>query len=750
MAEYKPSQDTRWVDIQKRTFTRWANNFLSERMMKINDLQADLSDGLLLINLLEVISDKKLNNYNKRPKIRAQKLENTGLSLQFLKQEGIKLVAIGPEDITDGNLKLILGLIWTIILRYQINKGGASSSAKNDLLEWVRKKIPECNVNNFLDSWSDGRAICHLVEALEPGAFGPLADLNPANALDNATRGEDAAEAKMGIAQIFAPEDMVAAADELSCMTYISFFRDYEANEGRRRAQEIAARTADPSQCQAFGPGLEAAETGISAPFTIQLRNKAGQNITNPIKEYNPEVLFQGPSPGLKANVKYNGDGTYSCDYVASQPGKHVISINLEGQPIQKSPWNVPVDRAPADASQSKVHGPGVDGPVVQGQDAPFTIEAINRLGDKITTGGDAFQVTVTGPNNRKLDAPVKDNGDGTHSVSYKPVDYGEHTVAVTLNGAPVAKSPYTVVAKRPAGYPSAQHCYAEGPGLQGGNTAEPGVFTIHAIDENGNKVTPPANPFLVTVTAPNGDDLDAKVTDNKDGTYGVEYQATQVGKHAIVVGLKNPVVPTQFEHIKDSPFSVDIAQGTSADKTLVYGPGVEDGKPQDNLPTNFTIESRDRDGNKVPVGGDDFAVKITGPNGDVPAKVTDNGDGTYNVEYSPEDAGAHKIEVTLRGKPVAKSPYHVNVREGADHAKSGVGKVTMTIQARTKSGKEMTKGGEPYTCTINDGAVEANFKDLNNGKYKLVFEPAAGQAIKINFLVNGKDIKGSPCNLQF
>jgi len=750
MAEYKPSQDTRWVDIQKRTFTRWANNFLSERMMKINDLGTDLSDGLLLINLLEIISDKKILNYNKKPKIRAQKLENTGQALNFLKQEGIKLVAIGPEDITDGQLKLILGMIWTIILRYQINKGGASNSAKNDLLEWVRKKIPECNVNDFLGSWSDGRAVCHLTEALEPGAFGPLDGLNPSNALDNATRGEQAAEDKLGIPQILDPNDMVAAADELSCMTYISYFRDYEANEGRRRAAEIAARTADPSKCIAFGPGLEHAETQIPAPFTIQLRNAAGVNITNPIKEYNPDVQITGPSPGLKASVKYNGDGTYSCEYTATHPGKHVIAIKIEGQPIHQSPWTVPVDRVAVDVNQTKVFGPGVDGPVVQGQEAPFTIEAIHRLGGKINSGGDPFKVVVRGPNNRTLDSPVKDNGNGTYSVSYKPVDYGKHTVEVTLEGKPVAKSPYTVNASRPSGYPSALNCFADGPGLKGGDTAEPSVFTIHARDENNQKVVPSSNPFIVQITSPNGDDVDADVTDNRDGTYGVSYQATKVGPHTIVVGLKNPVIPTNWEHIKDSPFTANITQGTDPTKSVAYGPGLENGKVQDNLPTDFTIESRDRDGNKVPRGGDKYEVKVQGPSGPVPAQIKDNGDGTYKVTYAPEEAGQHRIDVTLRGKPVAKSPYHVNVKEGADHHKSSVGEVTFTIQARTKTGKAMDRGGEPFTATINDGAIPADLKDLGTGQYRLHFNPQAGQKVVISFKVNGHDIASSPVHLQF
>jgi len=72
-------------------------------------------------------------------------LENCSAAIRFVQSEGLKLVGIGPEgmqlqilfyallakylfffwikDLVDPKLKLILGLIWTIILRYQIQKG---------------------------------------------------------------------------------------------------------------------------------------------------------------------------------------------------------------------------------------------------------------------------------------------------------------------------------------------------------------------------------------------------------------------------------------------------------------------------------------------------------------------------------------------------------------------------------------------------------------------------------------------------
>jgi filamin len=745
-SDYKPPQDTRWIDIQKRTFTRWANQFLLERMMKIEDLQYDLSDGLLLINLLEIISSKSIPNYNKKPKIRAQKLENTGASLQFLKNEGIKLVAIGPEDITDSNLKLILGLIWTIILRYQIQKiSGGAGSAKNDLLEWVRKKIPECDVRDFSNSWSDGRAICHLVEALKPGAFPePLANLVGKNPLDNATKGEDAAETEMGIPKILSPEDMVAALDELSTMTYISYFRDYEANEGKRRAADLAARTAIPEKCYAYGPGLEHAETGIPAEFTIQAVNAAGNKIVCGGENF--EVKIQGASPSVTPQVVDNQNGTYGVTYVATHPGKHTISVHLKTKPIQGSPWNVPVDRAAVDVTKTKVHGPGIER-AVQGEPATFYIESHDRLGQRIKFGGDPYRVTIKGPQNNDEDAKLVDNKDGSYTVTYVPTHYGKHTVSVNLEGKHVANSPYTVNASKPKGYPDALQCYADGPGLKEADTALPATFTIYARDENGATVVPRENPFLVEITQPDGSDLPAQVKDNRDGTYTVTYQANEVGTHEITVGLKNPVAPQYWEHIKDSPFKVPVVPGTDASQSRVWGPGVEDGV-QDNLPTHFNIEARDKKGNPIREGGDPFEVKITGPKGEVPHKLTDNGDGTYRVDYAPEHAGNHRIDVGLRKKPVANSPYNINVREGADHNTSFIEGFQFVIRARTKSGKDMSRGGEKFEVKGSgpSGEVPVKLSDLGNGLYQVNYAiPPAKGTWKFDIKVNGQHIQGSP-----
>ena len=62
----------------------------------------------------------------------------------------MRLESIGAEDIVDGNPRLILGLVWTIILRFQIpeieirvdedeEQGGEKKSAKEALIMWCQR-----------------------------------------------------------------------------------------------------------------------------------------------------------------------------------------------------------------------------------------------------------------------------------------------------------------------------------------------------------------------------------------------------------------------------------------------------------------------------------------------------------------------------------------------------------------------------------------------------------------------------------
>ena len=88
--------DAEWKRIQQKTFTRWCNEHLKQKLLKIEDLTTDLSDGVKMIVLLELLSQQKLGRYNKKPRVHAQKMENVEKALDFImKKERIKLVNIG-------------------------------------------------------------------------------------------------------------------------------------------------------------------------------------------------------------------------------------------------------------------------------------------------------------------------------------------------------------------------------------------------------------------------------------------------------------------------------------------------------------------------------------------------------------------------------------------------------------------------------------------------------------------------------
>lgn len=90
------AEDAPWKRIQQNTFTRWCNEHLRCVNKRIGNLQHDLSDGLRLIALLEVLSQKRMyRKYHQRPTFRQMQLENVSVALEFLERESIKLVSIG-------------------------------------------------------------------------------------------------------------------------------------------------------------------------------------------------------------------------------------------------------------------------------------------------------------------------------------------------------------------------------------------------------------------------------------------------------------------------------------------------------------------------------------------------------------------------------------------------------------------------------------------------------------------------------
>nr|XP_013006519.1 LOW QUALITY PROTEIN: nesprin-1-like [Cavia porcellus] len=258
--------------VQKRTFTKWINSHLAKRKppMVVDDLFEDMKDGVKLLALLEVLSGQKLPCEQGRRMKRIHAVANIGRALSFLegrksmyRGSPIKLVNINSTDIADGRPSIVLGLMWTIILYFQIEEltsnlpqlqslsSSASSldsvvssettspptkrkvatkiqgNAKKALLKWVQCAVGKqtgIEVKDFGRSWRNGVAFHFVIHAIQP----TLVDLEKVKGRSNRENLEDAfaiAETQLGIPRLLDPEDVdVDKPDEKSIMTYVAQF----------------------------------------------------------------------------------------------------------------------------------------------------------------------------------------------------------------------------------------------------------------------------------------------------------------------------------------------------------------------------------------------------------------------------------------------------------------------------------------------------------------------------------------------
>ncbi|MBN3294910.1 CLMN protein, partial [Amia calva] len=238
--------------------------------LEVNNLFKDIQDGRILMALLEELSGYKLLHGFKPSSHRIFRLNNIAKVLNFLEERNVKLVSIDAADIADGNSSIVLGLIWNIILFFQIKEltgniksrfpsSSSLSSLHNStdsdtshpstpceekrvfvshkdhgraiktLLHWVQRRTRKYGVavQDFGKSWTSGLAFLAVIKAIDPG----LVDMKKALEKPPRENLEDAfriAHYSLGIPRLLEPEDVtINSPDEQSIMTYVSQFLEH-------------------------------------------------------------------------------------------------------------------------------------------------------------------------------------------------------------------------------------------------------------------------------------------------------------------------------------------------------------------------------------------------------------------------------------------------------------------------------------------------------------------------------------------
>ncbi|XP_061910041.1 dystrophin isoform X1 [Entelurus aequoreus] len=285
-------------DVQKKTFTKWVNSQLSKTgKPPVEDLFSDLCDGRRLLELLQGLAGHELVRLEKGSS-RVHSLNNVNRALQILQKNKVELVNIGATDIVDGNHKLILGLIWSIILHWQVKDvmkevmaGLKQTNSEKILLSWVRQntsQYPQVNVVNFSSSWNDGLAFNALIHSHRPELFDWSSVEAKASVIDRLEHAFSTAERHLGIDRLLDPEDVaVPHPDKKSVIMYVtSLFQVLPQSVTMEAIQEVET-------LPRAGSATNAPRVLTEEHYQIQTKQRFSQQITLSVAQ----GRVQSPSP---------------------------------------------------------------------------------------------------------------------------------------------------------------------------------------------------------------------------------------------------------------------------------------------------------------------------------------------------------------------------------------------------------------------------------------------------------------------
>ncbi|XP_064296288.1 filamin-C-like, partial [Phalacrocorax carbo] len=467
----------------------------------------------------------------------------------------------------------------------------------------------------------------------------------------------------------------------------------------------------DPGRVRAHGPGLEGGLVGKANRFTVETRGAGTGGLG---------LAIEGPSEA-KMSCKDNKDGSCSVEYIPFTPGDYDVNITFGGHPIPGSPFRVPVKDV-VDPGKVKCSGPGL-GPTVRAHlPQTFTV-------DCSAAGRAPLEVTLLGPSGLAEPVEVRDNGDGTHKVTYTPGAAGPYAAAVTFAGQEVPRSPFKITAV--PGH-DASKVRASGPGLSAAGipASLPVEFTIDARDAGEGLLT-------VQILDPEGQPKKASIRDNGDGTYTVSYVPDLPGRYTITVRYGGDEIPC-------SPFRIHAVPAGDASKCLVtvsigghglgacLGPTIQIGEE-----TVITVDAKAAGKGKV-------TCKVSTPDGaELDVDVVENHDGTFDIYYTAPEPGKYVITIRFGGEHVPNSPFHVLATEeppaSAETLRPFSLVIPFTVQKGEITGEVRTPSGQ---------TARPDIADNKDGTVTVRFGPAEKGLHEMDIRYDGNHIPGSP--LQF
>ncbi|PWA24708.1 hypothetical protein CCH79_00010201 [Gambusia affinis] len=710
------------------------------------------------------------------------RLLRTARKRDFQKTLCINYFKIHSKAIVDGNLKLILGLIWTLILHYSISmpmwddeddEETKKLTPKQRLLGWIQNKVPQLPINNFNRDWRDGKALGALVDNCAPGKE---LKVSAGNAESNDHKDAELINGQPRLS----PPTMNAKERVLPRV------RLAESKVGEQGEKEAAVGVGILYSLQKSGTLWEThvSSGSVSKLITSSILWCAFLGLLSLCPdwaEWDPNHPVQNAREAMQQADDWLGvpqvrpvpdarRGVIAPEEIVDPDvDEHSVMTYLSQFPKAKLKPGAPLKPKQLFPDKVKAYGPGIEphGNKVL-QPAVFTVETLEA--------GSGEVLAKVKPNKNK---------NGTYTVTYLPKVEGVHKVKVLFAGQDIDKSPYSVNVAKAMGDPSKVH--ARGPGLDAtGNVAnKPTYFDIYTAGAGTGDIS-------VVIVDPQGkkDTVELILENKGDSVFRCTYRPVLEGPHTIHVLFAGQEIPK-------SPFNVNIAEAEPsstvrnprclsflapavapppggaplqiAPQSVRTPPGAKGvppskpGRPTIN-PNACRATGRGLQPKGVRVkevadfkvftkgaGSGALNVSVKGPTGaEEQVKVRDAGNGVYECEYHPLSPGKYTVSITWGGQPIARSPFEVEVGGEAGFQKVRAWGPGLKTGMVGKSADFVVEaiGTEVGTLGFSiEGPSQAKIEcdDKGDGSCDVRYWPTEPGDYAVHVICDDEDIKDSP-----
>lgn len=582
------------------------------------------------------------------------------------------------------------------------------SNPKAELLNWMSDMLESFTggqkISDFTKSWQDGKLLSSLVYSLVPKSVKAKMNLNETDPLTLTETAIRIAEEELGIPMIVDPVDVVNNPEELSMMTYFSYFRDYVNERGSEEEEE---EEVDPELCSVqLVTNKRFFLTGEEITFKITAVSTDGELRVDCDDQF--EVCLSGPAE-IESTATSNNNGTYNFTCVATVAGDYKPYVTINGVRIENAPSKITV-KYPVSATHSTISG--MEETIIAGFTTEFTIQSKSKDSENCTFGGHNFNVVVVGPT-LPVEAKLVDLGDGTYNVNWLPQETGTFNVNVGDASADVDQSPYFVLVRKQV---APRNCVAQAACFT--TVVRPHESTsilIQTKDENGNDILTGSERVKIEIVTSTSDVICPSVKDNSNGTYEATFALEKPGDYVVTITVND-------QPIKGSPFGVTVEPELYAPSTVAC---LDDTvvKP-DGCTIRFNVQPLDKFDNVTKTPANIVASVLDENNNQLETKIIEcNGD-NFAAFFKPRsNKYNYQLALSVNNTPLKNSPIPFALQPTIDPA-------LCTVEGPGLEGGDLiSRLGFPAIFTIYAKDIDGN-------------DMPAGEDDKVNIPINQEIIK--------